>query len=334
MYGPRRRRLSAWWWLAAATVLIVAIALLVNNLGMRARREAAFLDDARTLTNEVTQVAAGFDRLAGGELLTVTRPDFEALMTRLGSRMDLHLADLAEVDTPESAQVAGEMLGLAFRSWSIGIDMFSAAVGGIADDPVSSAPVDELGEAIVRLRIGDLLYSRFLERTGPLVAESDVEIGGFPAIAFIDERRDLSSVTSLARSIRDNAEIGVRRDVAILQIVFEPLPSGGVGEGGEIVFPATELLWYSAVIRNLGSVEQLGVQVTAEIRSASGDLGAVDVSEPVDLAPEETGTVAFSPVAVRPGAGYTLSFNLSEVEYEINLDDNVWASPIRINSPG
>ena len=91
---------------------------------MEARREAAFLDASRAVANEVAQVAAGFNRLVGNELLTVTRPDFDALMTRLGSQMILHSSELAEADAPESAQVAREMLGLALESWSVGVEDF------------------------------------------------------------------------------------------------------------------------------------------------------------------------------------------------------------------
>ena len=186
----------------------------------------------------------------------------------------------------------------------------------------------------MQLRVGDLLYNRFRERADEMAAESDVAIGGFPPIAFVGDRQDLSSGEGLARTVRDNAEIGIRRDVAILQIVFEPLPSGGVGDQGEIIFPATERLWFSAVIRNLGSVDQKGLTVTVEARSAAGEVIGIEQSGPVDLAPDETGTVEFDPVAVQPGAEYLLTFDLGRVDDEVNLDDNVWESSIRINPPG
>lgn len=334
MYGPRRRRISAWWWLALVTVLVVAIALLVNNRGTEARRQAAFLDATRNLANEVAQVSSGFGRLAGSELLTITRPDFEVLMERLGSQMSTHAAALAETDIPDSAQAEGAMLGLAFDSWSVGLQEFRTAIARVADDPAGTEPVDELGGAIVGLRVGDRLYSRFLDRVDGMAARLDVAIGEFPAIAFAGGRGNLSSDVGLARTVRDNAEIGVRRDVAILQIVFEPLPTGGVGEGGEVIFPATERLWFSAVIRNLGSVDQKGLAVTVEIRSPSDGMVAIEQSAPVDLAAEETSTVEFPPVAVRPDAGYTIAFRLSEVDDEVNLEDNVWESSIRINPAG
>ena len=279
-------------------------------------------------------MASGFNRLVGAELLTVTRPDFDVLMTRFGSQMILHASELAEVDTPESAQVAREMLALAVESWSVGVEEFRASVAQVADDPAGAEPVDRLGGAIVQLRVGDLLYSRFLERVDAMTADLDVAIGEFPTIAFIGDQPDLASGVGLARTVRDNAEIGVRRDVAILQIVFEPLPSGGVGEQGEIIFPATEMLWFSAVVRNLGSVDQKGLTVSAESRSAVGEVVGLERSDPMDLAPEETGTVEFEPVPMQPGGEYLLTFRLAQVDDEVNLDDNVWESAIRVNPRG
>ncbi len=334
MYGPRRRRFRSWWWLAPVAVLLVGTAVLVNSLGTRARQEAAFLDATRTLSNEVAQLAAGFDRLVGPDLLTVSRPDFEALMIRLLEQMNSHRGELVDVDTPVSAEVASELLGLALESWSAGLDGFRSAIASIADDQDSPEPVDRLGGAIVLLRMGDLLYGRFLDRAAEMVEEADVAIGDYPSFVFVGEGRDLSSGIGLARIIRDNAEIGIRRDVAILQIVFEPLPSGGIGSEGEIIFPATELLWFSAVIRNSGSVDQEGLRVTVDVRSSTGEVGAIDVSDPIDLRAGETGTVEFPPFAVLPGAGYDVSFDLSQVADEVELDNNIWESAIRINPAG
>lgn len=334
MYGPRRRRLSRWWWLALIAVVVVGTSLLVNDRGMEARRQAAFLDSARILTNETGQVGAGFNRLVGIGLLTITRTDFGALMDRLASQMVQHVEVLVEVDTPESARLPRELLELAFGSWSAGLEQFRTAIGDVADDPTGTEPVDRLGEAIVQLRVGDHFYDVFVERAGAMAADLDVAIGEFRSISFIGDRPELSSAEALARIVRDNAEIGIRRDVAILQVVFEPLASGGVGDGGEIIFPATEHLWFSAVIRNLGSVDQKGLVVTVEVRNDSGETVAIEKSSTQDLAAEETGTVELEPVSVQPGAGYVIIFNLTRVDDEVNFDDNVWESAIRINPPG
>ena len=162
----------------------------------------------------------------------------------------------------------------------------------------------------------------------------DVTIGEFPSIAFISDQRALLNGERLARAVRNSTEMGVRRDVVILQVVFEPLPAGGLGEDGEIIFPATDRLQFSAVIGNRGNVDQKDLRVTANIRSESGEALTTADSRNVDLAPGEIGSVIFALVSVEPGTEYLLTFNLTMVEDELNREDNVWESEIRINPPG
>ena len=333
MYSRRSRR-TVWWWLIPIGVVVTGTALLVSYRGTETRRETAFLDSTRALSQEVDQVAAGFRRLAGAELLTITRDDFEVLMDRLGSQMTQHADRLTEVQTPDSAWAAGEMLGLAFESWVVGLAEFRTAITEVIDDPTSTVPVDRLGSAIAQLRVGDLIYARFLDRAGTMIEDLDVAISRFPAIAFISDQRVLLNGERLARTVRTRTNLGIRRDVGILQIVFEPLPSGGLGEDGEIIFPVTDHLQFSAVIGNRGNVDQKGIGVSASITAESGESLTTTDSDTLDLAPGEIGSVLFAPVAVQPGAEYLITFNLTEVEDELNMEDNIWESQIRINPPG
>ena len=330
----RRRRRSLWWWLIPIAVVVASTALLVNSRGTETRRETAFFDATRSLSQEVDQVAAGFRRMVGNELRTITRDDFEVLMDRLESQMAQHANGLKEVETPDSARAPREMLDLAFDSWAAGLVEFRTAITEATDDPTSTVPVDRLGGAIVQLRVGDLIYARFLDRASAMIEELDVDISKFPAVAFIGDQRALLNGERLARAVRSSTEMGVRRDVAILQVVFEPLPAGGLGEDGEIIFPATDRLDFSAVIGNRGNVDQKGLKVTASIRSESGELLTSSNSSAVDLASGEIGSVAFPLETVEPGTEYVLTFNLTVVEDELNMDDNVWESEIRINPPG
>ena len=134
MYARRRRR-TLWWWFIPVVVVIAGSALLVNSRGTETRRETAFFDATRTLSQEVDQVAAGFGRLVSTELRTVARDDFEVLMDRLGSQMTRHADGLTEVETPDSARAAREMLDLAFGSWAAGLAEFRTAITEVVDDP-------------------------------------------------------------------------------------------------------------------------------------------------------------------------------------------------------
>ncbi len=327
---PYRRRRSLWWWVVIAGVLVAGVALVVNSRGAEIRREAAFFDTARTLAQEVDQVATGFRRLVTQELPTVTRNDFEALMDRLATEMVDHAASLKQVEAPDSARAAREMLEVAIDSWATGLLEFRVAVTEVTDTSVGVMAVDRLGGAIVQLRVGDVMYERFLDRAEVLIQESDVSLEKAPSVVFVSQQPALLNAEGLARTIRDSTGMGVRRDIAILQVVFNPLPGVGSGESGEMIFPATDRLQFSAVIGNRGNVDQKGAEVSARISQADRILATFDGYQ-LDLAPGEIGSVLFAPLAVQQGAEYQLELELAVLEDEIDLDDNTWEYLIRIN---
>jgi len=330
-FGRRRRRV--WWWLALLLLVLIGGAVLVNSRGVVVRQETAFFDSARIATQEVEQVAAGFRRLVSTELRTINRDDFDVLMDRLSGEMADQAEMFQSVEAPESAFAVREMLDLAFAAWAAGLVEFRVAVTAVTDDPTGSVPVDQLGGAIARIRVGDLVYARFLARATGMLDELGI-VNEIPAVSFIVDQRPLLNGERLARTIRSSTDMGVRRDVTILQVVFEPLPAGGLGEEGEILFPATQRLQFSTVIGNRGNVDQKGLIVNASIRSEAGEsLTTVD-SHALDLAPGEIGSVLFGTELVEPGAEYLLTFKLTVVEDDLNPEDNVWESLIRINPPG
>lgn len=331
-YRPRGRRRAVWWWSLAVVLTAAAVtALLVNGQRTETRRLTAFFDGSRTLALEADQAAEGFSRLISTELRTVRRDDFVVLMDRLASQMFLQAAGLDEMEAPDSAAAVREMLDLAFDSWQTGLAEFQIAIIEVADQPTSTAPVERLGGAVVQLRVGDLIYAGFLERAAMMIEDLDVTISEFPAISFISHQRALMNAEGLARAIRSSTEMGIRRDVAILQVVFEPLPTGGVGEEGEIILPAVDQLRFSAVIGNRGNIAQKGLTVSVSLRDVSGQALSTQDSGLLDLAPGEIGTVTFDVEAVEPSAEYLLAFNLTVVEDDLDIEDNVWESEIRIN---
>ncbi len=334
-YRPRRPRARRRWvWvLAGLLATVVGLSAAVGNLGTRAREQTAFFDMARVSAGQVDQIAEGFRRLVSNELRTINRDDFVALMDRLSAEMMVEAQEFREVPVPERVSSVRDLLELAFTSWEEGLVEFRDAVTDVTDDPSGSVPVDRLGGAIARIRVGDLVYESYLARADDLIEEMGIT-NSMPDISFIIDQRPLLNGERLARTIRSSTAMGVRRDVAILQVVFEPLPAGGLGQEGEILFPATERLQFSAVVGNRGNVEQKGLLVTAGIRSEGGEtLSSVD-SPALDLAPGEIGSVLFGTEVVEPGAEYLLTFKVTVVEDELDTSNNVWESPIRINPRG
>ena len=256
--------------MALLLLILIGGAVLVNSRSVVARQETAFFDTARIASQEVEQIAAGFRRLVSNELRTINRDDFDVLMDRLSGEMADQEELFRSVEAPESAFAAREMLDLAFASWAAGLVDFRVAVTAVTDDPTGSVPVDQLGGAIARIRVGDLVYARFLARATGMLDELGI-VNEIPAVSFIVDQRPLLNGERLARTIRSSTDMGVRRDVTILQVVFEPLPAGGLGDDGEILFPATQRLQFSTVIGNRGNVDQKGLIVNASIRSEAGE---------------------------------------------------------------
>lgn len=329
---PRGRR--GWWWgLTVVLAALVGLAVLVNDRGMDARREVAFVDEIRIVLQGVEEVSAGFRRLVGDELRFISRDDFDVLMNRLSEELGAELDRFRQIEAPESVTAIHELMWVALGSWEVGLADFRAAVTAAADDPTGSVPVDRLGGSIAQIRVGDLVYARFFSRATEL-AEDLAVVGDIPSVSFITNQRPLLNGERLARTIRSSTAMGVRRDVAILQVVFDPLPAGGLGSEGEILFPSTERLQFSVVAGNRGNVDQKGLAIRATVRKEDGEAGPSIESPGIDLAAGEIGSRAFDPIAVEPGAEYLLTLKLTVVEDELDAEDNIWESRIRINPPG
>lgn len=335
MFAPPRRRRRYGWWLLGILTVVVGLALLTGGLRTETRRLTEFFDDTREMAMESDQVAESFRQLIRIELQTISRDDFDVLMDRLEGLMADNVPALDQVTTPDSAFAAGELLGLAFDSWADGLGDFRTAVGEAADQPLGTAPVDQLAAAIVQLRVGDLLYARFLDRANELKEGLDVTIGEFPIVAFVTTEPALLNGDLLARAIRGSGSaLGERHDVGILQITWEPLPTGGEGSDGETIFPATERLQFGVVVGNLGNVDEESLMVTVTLQNEEGAVVSTEDSGLIDLSHGENDSVLFGVQEVSPGSDYTLIFTLTLVPDELNTADNTWEAQIRISALG
>ena len=332
--GPPRRRSRYGWWLVVLAIAFVGLALLTGGIRTETRELTAFFDESRTLALDSDQVADDFRNLIRNDLQNVTREDFEVLMERLEGLMTTNAEAVREIGRPDSAFAASELLTLAFDSWSTGLDDFRGAVIAVTDNPASNNPVDQLAAAIVQLRVGDLLYAKFLDRGNELISGLDVTIGEFPIVAFVTTEPALLNGDLLARTIRGSTDMGVRQDLSILQVVFDPLPTGGEGVDGEVIFPASDRLAFSAVISNQGNVDEKGITVSVTFQSEEGAVLITTESELLDLAPGETDSILFDAVEVTPGNEYTLTFTLTLAENDLTPEDNTWDAVLRINPLG
>ena len=327
----RRRRLL--WWIIPAVIGTLVLALLTGAIRTDNRRLAAYFDQARPLLRDTGEAAGSFSNLVRNQFGTITRDDFDSLVDRLHSQVLDNRRAFSLLERPPAAEAAAGLQTLAFRSWSVGLDQFRAAVLQLVDDPLATAPVDSLASAIADMRVGDLLYELSHDNALSLIDDLDVTIGELPQVAFVSSDPVLLNADILARAVRNSTAMAMRSDVGVLQVVFDPLPTGAQGQNGEMIFPADDRLRFSAVIGNRGNVDQKSLFLSANFRNEEGVISTQD-SRGMDLAAGENRSVLFDAVPVEPGRTYSLSFNLTVADDEVNAEDNTWESGIRFNPAG
>lgn len=330
----QRRRRRTGWWIAGVVVLIVGMAWLTGSLRTETRELVAFFDEARILTDDAAQQADAYRELLRAQLTNLDRDQFEVLVENIESSIGEGAAQLEALTVPDSAAPSAEMLSLAFASWASGLDGVQRSVLGIADDPSSTGAVDSLNSALVELQVGDLLYSRFLDRAVVLTADLDVAIGDFGDVSFVAEEPVLRNAELIASAVRGSSLLEARRDMAILQPVFVPTNTGGRTPGGADIFPATEQLAYAVVIGNNGNQVEKGVVVEARFFDSQGLLLDSQTSETVDLEPDQKATVSFAPVQVSPGQTYELVLSTPIVEDDLDEANNTFIREIAIQARG
>jgi len=329
---PRRRRTGLWILIGLAA--IVGLSLVAGDLRTENRDLVLYLDEARIVAEDASQQANAYQALMSVQLRELERSEFDVLMQGFETSLAEDQERIAEFRVPDKAAAAADMLDLAMSSWESGLAGVRTAILSVADDPIGTAPVDSLSAALVELQIGDLLYSRFLVRATELTVGLDVRVGDFREVGFVAGEPVLRNGVVIAEAVRQSAILGTRRDIAILQPVFEPSKTGGQTDDGIDLFPATETFGFLAVISNNGNQVEKGIVVNARFLDADGAEIASETSEPVDLEPGARTSVEFSEVAVSPGLRYELRLSMPTVEEEIDIENNSMVIPLVIQAPG
>ncbi len=329
---PRRRRTGLW--ILVGVAVVVGLSLVAGNLRTENRELVTYFDEARIAAEDASQQADAYRTLMLVQLAELDRAEFDVLMLGLESSLIDDRERLAQFLVPDTAIAAADMFDLAMTSWESGLAGVRRAVLSIADDPIGTAPVDSLSGALLELQIGDLLYARFLLRATELTVGLDVRVGDFAEVGFVASEPVLRNGVVIAEAVRQSAILGTRRDLAILQPVFEPTETGGKTDDGVDLFPATETFGFAAVISNNGNQIEKGIVVEARFLDADGAAIASEASEPVDLEPGARTTVSFAEVAVSPGLGYELRLSIATVEEEIDTENNTMIIPLVIQAPG
>lgn len=313
--------------------MVVGLAVLAGNLRSETREVVAYIDTARPLLVDQAAMAESFEKLMRVDFSTVERADFDTLLgqTEIGLREARER--LEELEVPEAVVIADELLRLSLESWETGLKTFADGVLAAADEPTSSTPVQTVEQGILTLRLGDAFYARFRERSKDVIESVDVAVGEFPEISFAAGEPTLVSASNVADFVRTASVLGVKSDVGILSVVFEPRDTGGETTDGAMIFPVTENLTMLATVKNVGNQPEKGVVVDLAMFDSSGAVVAAESSEQLDLAAGEATSIEFGPIAVAPGQRYGLLLRVPLSETEVAADNNRWERDLVINSP-
>jgi hypothetical protein len=329
---PDRRRRRIPWWLIPVGV-VVGLSVLAGTLRSETREVVAYLDAARDVMVDQAAAATSFEELVRVEFSSIERADFETYFQQTQANLSDARSALEEIEVPDSAAIIDELLRLALDAWERGLDTFAAGVLEAADEPDSPGAVQTIEEGVLLLRLGDEMYSRFLDRSVPVIESVDVVIGQFPEVSFAAGEATLASASNIAGFVRTSSQLGVRSDIAIVSVVFDPPRGDAETDSGAIIFPATEILLLQASVRNVGNQPEQGIVVELEMFDSTGaPVESLD-SDQIDLAAGEATSISFGPIAVIAGESYNLLLSVPRTETEVVIDNNRWERQLIVTSP-
>ena len=311
----RRRR-----WIVVLLVAAPLIALLIFAIQYRteARVVADYLAVTEVSVEIQAQVAADLDATLG-TLSSIDRPDLLRRLEQMQTATAEASTTIDTVDVPASAAEAHGYLVVATRSWEDAFDMLDDAVVAVIDDSDPSASED-LADALVLLRVGDVAYAEFLSRVSDF--DSGIAEGDFEALAFVPAessvRFDPLTIETLLATIY---RLGSQHNISITALT-DPQP---IGERNSLpIVPDSENFVVQAVVANEGNEVEEQVSVTLRLITADGSAPPVRITQTVaTLEPGEAKTCIFDGLELVGGGLYELVINAATAGDEA-LDDNAW----------
>ncbi len=328
--SPRRRRRRRRLVVPLVAALLLLVLWAATSIRSDTRALVEFFDTAQLQAEEQAAAAASLQAALGD----LRDGDRDMLLTRLQSihaGLDESIAAMEAVDVPPDGIGAAHLFDLALDQWQLGVEAFEPALLAVVDEPQSERAVEELGAALQELRVGDLVYLRFLSESAPLWPELDVETPpSFPEVAMVPATLTLSQApTRIAVLARANPDLRLRADLRLSQVSFEP--ADVVNPDGDRVVPATDTLAVTVVVENAGNGDEESRSLTARLES-EGTVVAVEQMQTEALAPGSSTTLSFPAFAVMEGSSYRLELRLSIVEQEVDVENNLAVIPFIVNA--
>lgn len=249
-------------------------------------------------------------------------PSFQALILELGSTDRILLDDTidevvatiesvrvaaTEMTPPEAAADVPVVFELATGAWIRGLEQFRIALLRAADEPTPIGVESDVIDALVELRVGDVLYAQMVERLA--AADIPPPVGPIPSITFFPSTFPMSgtAATLVAFAAADGSPLALNAVLGIEQVTTDPAWIVDVTDA--LVIENTSTLVVKVVVSNTGNTNSQATTVGVELVSNDGVLQTRVLDLPL-LAAQSTTTLSTDPLDVTPGALYELLVGL------------------------
>lgn len=274
----------------------------------------AFYDDVRSMGTSQSLAASDFETM----LITsaaLDRAQYVALMDQLAlgierSRDEISLDDVAPEDVPDRIKTVHSLAEETLRLWSEGLSEFEEASLAIVDNPDDQFAEINLGEALAKIKTGDVLYGVLTQEVEELRIDLELPAGSMSSAAYLPTTAITPGfVDALVGRFASSTGLVGAPGLTIATVRTEPEATGGQ-EGTATRLPFTNELQVLVVVSNNGNVPEMDFVVTVQVRDIATSLRAdVQTIVPVLASGDQT-TVTFENLDVVGGEFYTITVSV------------------------
>ncbi|MEI8051363.1 MAG: hypothetical protein WCI12_08005 [Actinomycetes bacterium] len=317
---------------AAVIVLLGLVALILNGVISAASSSSQYVELVNRSFATQANVIVTDQKPSGAEMTTLLRSGSTLSRLSLQQRLDrlsqvtlkdLEAARLAA--SPSPSDDLGKRFVDVIERRSRAVEEIRSAIDGLlgmAPLPVpgtpkgpeaTPTPLLTSSEATTRLTEAGTLLLQADRAVGPLRAAMRRAPGHARIIrsVFIADHALLSagSMASFEASLEDSPSLNVTHRLSLLTVLIEPsaLPTSTTASTN---LPPTRTMKVIAVVRNVGSVDEAGVRVTASLAPVSGGR-AGSVSAIGDVGTGGAASFSLGPLRTTPGSTVTLTVSVA-----------------------
>lgn len=275
----------------------------------------AFYDDVRSMATSQSLAAADFETM----LITsaaLDRAQYVALMDQLQSGVEkglveIRLPDVPPEDVPDRIKSTQSLADQTLRLWAEGLELFEQASLAIVDDPTDQLAVVNLGEALAKIKTGDVLYGVLAAEIDGLRIDLELPDTNMPVVAFLPNSAITPAfVDALQSRFANSTGLVSVPGLSIATVTTVPEPTGGQ-EGQSVRLPFTDVLEVQVVLSNNGNVPEQDLQVTVRIDDIATNVRSQETQSVSLLATGGQTTVRFPGLDVLGGEFYTVTVTVT-----------------------